>query len=565
MALFPAPNAKRERIDLTEGQLKAFVRNIDTSKINNIVTVLDGGGLDLIKNRVTTRFAEYLVTDEEGGKLPEDAPETMEERGGWYRKRDAAKAEAIRLGMHTISSSFGFKRINFQRATLFDAGSIFLYSEKNPSFREDLADARNAARHDRRMARLDLLGCGIGSAGCRVSADVRGFDYETFDPGKIWVVHNEEILLHVDGQGQPQTARANKLNIEDANIVVLELARGANTTGSKSKFIAYFGRSEKLPFGRMVEYESEDWNDIPDPGGGGMDYTLDGEILKYPDFERIANPLTVYQDETKNQSPVEYPIISWQMDKTADGTAVFPISGTMLFDVLHDLDVEWSRDIESSGRSARGAFFLEDPNNQGTPLDFSEGSNILKRGQKPSLLSHGAGNAKEAIGSLLISLEQVAGAYNVPGYKVATKESFQAASGFALRILNQPLTQDRIARTTVNTDEMSRKFWIERALANMTEKGKEKIPLSINEKWQPKEIEQIETVEEEIARQQHELETNMISIIDTVQKANDLDSREAAIKLMEQNKADNEQFKTKPAAPGPGGGLLQSNRRQPTQ
>jgi len=56
MALFPAPNAKRERIDLTEGQLKAFVRNIDTSKINDIVTVLDGGGLDLIKNRVTTRL-----------------------------------------------------------------------------------------------------------------------------------------------------------------------------------------------------------------------------------------------------------------------------------------------------------------------------------------------------------------------------------------------------------------------------------------------------------------------------------------------------------------------------
>jgi len=456
MPLFPSPNALRTRVDLSNNEIKMIgsCRGVDENKVFEIVEALDGNGLQLLKNRVVDRFGQEITQEDDRGRLDTDDIDAANSTSydpnsrGWVAKRDGSLESAVQVGMHTLSSSFGFKRIVWNRATLYDAGSKYQYSVEPASFAEDLETARNAAFHDRRMARLDLLATGIGSAGCMVSADIRGYSYDVFDPAKIWVIHADTITL------DNVVSRTDKNDIEDASVVILAMSSTVTGASSKQSYLAFMGRSEMYPLGRMVEYENDGrWFDIPEPGDGGEDYVATGEFTKNPEFGMIANPLTMYQNESGNTSPVEYPIFNWQMDKTADGTSIFPTAGTFLFDVLFDIDVEYSRDIESGGRSARGAWYMQDPKNMGIDGAFSEGESRLKRDQNPLLLSHAASNAKDAVSILHGAINQAGGAFNVPGHKVTQKDDFQVASGFALRILDQPLTQDRVMRYKMNLNQ----------------------------------------------------------------------------------------------------------------
>jgi hypothetical protein len=556
MSLFPAPDAKRTRIDLKKEDVEKHVRGIDEGKVNAIVRVLDGGGLDLLKARVMERFGTEITKDSGAGGANLEITGS-DDQSIFKAKRDAAFQAAVSAGMHTLSMTFGFRRINFTRASLFKVGSEYAYSDgdTDADWKESLAEDRRNAFHDRRMARLDLLSCGIGSSACYVTADARGYTYHPFDPTKIWVLFADQIMIGDD----EEKATVDKTDFEDASLIVIQLAEQPDEEGGNS-YLAFQGRSMDLPNGRMVKYQAETWSDMPAVGEGGAEYTLDGEFVIGAPIGEVANPLTVYQNESGDYK-VEYPIFNWQMDQTADGTSVFPISGTTLFDVLFDLDVEYSRDIESSGRSARGAWYADDPHALGFSKSLSEGESVMKRDQSATLLSHPASNAQQATEILQNALEQAAGAYNVPGYKVTTKESFQAQSGFALKIMDQPLTEDRLLRTRINESSSMRKFWIERALANAYN-DTETIPTDVDELWKPGSLDTLETAEESRAQLDWEFEKGLRSIGEYAQDMANIETKEQALEMLAQNKEENAAFVKQQAQQqqGPGGLITRAPR-----
>jgi hypothetical protein len=527
--------------DLTKKQIEDFDRGIDCEKIDDIVSVLDGGGLGLLKRRVIDRFATEITKADNSPEYELEINNTMT-GSGWKSKIDYARAVAVNSGLHTLSSTFGFKRICYSRATLFDYGAEYIWTPDG-EWTGHLEDDRTAAFHDRRMARLDLLACGIGSAVCMPSASIRGLKYEPFDPGKIWVVYADEIYL----DGEPATADRN--DIDDASLVVLQLSDVSDD--NKRKYVAMFGRSVEYPVGRMVQYYAESWHEIPDVGeAAAVEYVMSGGFQNGAYIDEVANPLTMYQDESRNYDSPEYPIINWQMDQTADGTGLFPMAGTMLFDVMFDLDVEYSRDIESAGRSARGAWLGKDPKSLGFDRSISEGESVGKRDQEVQLLSHSADNALKAAEVLRGALEQIGGAYNVPSHKITTKDSMQVASGFALQIMDSPLTNDRVMRAMINRSSMRRKFFIECAFANFVS-GKTVVPLDADEMWTPKTPESAESPEERRAEIDWQLEKGFKSIADLAMDINNLETREAALEMIERNKAENS--KGTKTAPAPGG------------
>ena len=539
MSLFPSPNPKRERIDIKNEDLPArLTYSPDAAKIEQIVTVLDGGGLGLIKERLVQRFGSEVVKTGDGTTAPPDQLDMQDSAGSdWTVKRDAAADTAIAAGLHSVASLFGFKRIVTSRSTLYNVDSDYIYTEKG-EYPVGLAEDRKRAYHDRRMARLDLLATGIGSAACMVSANDSGYQYQTLDPTKIWIAHSDEILLN----GKKATADIN--NFEDATVIVIQLS----STGEQSLYLAFHGRSEDYPNGRLVKYEAATWNEIPEPGTAALDYTTDGEFVVGPGQSSFANPLTVYQEESKFESPVEYPVFNWQMDATGDGTSLFPTSGTQLFDITFDLDTELSRNIESAGRSARGAWFVTDPKSMGFTGSPSEGETVGKRDQAVTLLSHPASNAQQATEILVAVLEQAAGAYGVPGYKVATQENMQVPSGFALKILNQPMTQDREMRTRINQASALRKYHIERALVNALS-TKTAIPLNAEEVWTPGPLADLQTDQEIRDDIDWKLEKSAKSIVDFIQEVNELKTREEAMDMLERNLEEN--GASTPTAPTP--------------
>lgn len=534
MSLFSQSNARRVHVDLTESDLEKYQRGIDEQKISDIVTVIDGGGLNLLKQNVIRRFATEITKVETGDPTKLEIENNDGSSAGWVTKRDLAAAAAISGGMHTIASLFGFRNVVYNRASLFDEQSVYTYSDDktNTDWIVDLAEDRKIALEQRRMARADVLSCGIGSAACYVSASVRGFGYNSFDPAKIWIVHADEIFL------DDEKSSTDKNNIDDASVVVMLLSTGTDTT-DENDYLAFFGRSENYPDGRMVKYSAQTWHSIPAPGDGGYDYTTDGVTLKPGD--NIANPLTLYSNQTKNDSSVEYPIINWQMDQTADGASIFPISGTMLFDSMFELDTEFSRDIESGGRSGRGAWLGMDQNSLGFGKSISEGEMVGKRDQDVRLLSHPAVNAKHASDIVIAALEQTAGAYNVPAYKVSTKSDIQATSGFALRVMDQPLTRDRVKRANINRPSMSRKFEIERALSNFVT-GDTKIPLDVSEHWEPGSIDVLETPDEKQSRLDWEFDKGLRSLVDYFAEMKQIESRDEALELLTRTREENTQF-----------------------
>lgn len=551
-SLFKNTLARRRRIHIKNDDLKNFSnRELNEDKISKIITVLDGGGLDLLKENVKKRFATEVT---KGTSLNEQTQITLDsqEHNGWTVKRDAAASLAIGAGLHTLGTTFGFKRINFSRATLFNAESNYSYSVDAGTWQEALKDDRSRAFHDRRMSRLDLLSCGIGSSFLYLSSSVKGFRYTPSDPSNIWICHHPEIYL------DNILSDSNNLDIDDATVVVIRVSGVTEEGGiSKSNFIAIYGASDAYPNGRMVRYSSDNWSKIPNYGEGGSDYTISGEMMRYPTFDQLANPLTMHVTETNGISQVEYPIITWQMDQTADGTSLFPQSGTMLFDIVFDLDTELSRIVESGGRSARGAWIGTSGNGEGFDKSFSEGETVAKINQDVKLLSHPASNAQAAQAIVMDALKHTAEAYNVPSHGVSTRENFQASSGFALTVLNEPLTRDRERRATINSSSMARKFQIEKAAINFSS-TKQLIPYDVSETWEPGEIGRLATPQEERDKLDWLFEKGLMSIVDYYQEFSQIDSPEQAMNMLEKIKNENEQYLKKQTAdtPQPAQGLF---------
>ncbi len=500
----------RQTVTVDDGQ----VVHSGSSKIAEMVQVIDGGLTPLLVNAVINRFATEIQKTTPDGVALEGI-----ETNGFSQVSVASQKAAVVAGLHTIASAGTFSRVAEIRANQFSAGSVYVYPDGD-TFADDLQSARALAHHDRRMSRLDLLAA-VGSAGMLVKADSLGYTYDTFDPAKIWVVFGER-LESTAGKAQVDTN-----NIEHASIIVLQLDGGSDT---KKKYVAYFARQDDYPNGRLVEYEAEEWKSIPDPGRGGSDWIATGEWTKDPKLDQSANPMTI------QGGLYEYPIITWQLDSTADGTTLFPITGTALYDQSFEIDIETSRIAESAGRSASGAWFGTDPNNLGFSGVINEGMTMLQRDQTASLLSHAASNSKDALAVINSIAESTAKRFHVPGYMVSNEAAMSVTSGYMLDVLNMPLVWDREKRTEINRSSMARKFQIEKQLANFVQ-GSDVIPTDATEAWTPKPLEFPSDPAATADWQKHLLETGLASLEDLYVEMGKADSIEAATKLIEEVKA----------------------------
>jgi hypothetical protein len=518
----------RETVDIDN----ARVVHSSNPKIPSMIKLIDGGGTELVQSKVVQRFAQYMSR---GKPASTDMTVSTDTNSGeeYQAKLDQAKEAAIRQGLHTVVSLMLFSRINEIRASLFNAGSLYDYTPDGKTFEEDLTLSRTIAHHDRRMARLDMLGTTIGSAGMLVQGDALGYRYSPFDPSKAWMVFGETLTA------DDNRAMVDTLNLEHASIVVL--LGDDRTDGDdleKASYVAYFGRQDGYPSGRLVRYFATDWKNIPDPGDGGMDWVRSGEWTATPARDEIANPMTLYQEEAGQVSGVgalyEYPIFPWQADATADGSGIFPITGTALYDQCFELDVELSRDIESGGRSGAGQWTVSNPNGEVVAGVFNEGMFVAEKDQAVSLLSHSASNADVAMQMIDRLAERTAKRFHVPGYFVSSSEKFTIPSGFALEVMNLPLIWDRNRRAEINSAYMSRKFEIEKQLANFVS-GETLIPLDAREKWHPKPLEFPKDKTTSAAWNDHRLKTGLASVADIAVELGSAETKEAADEMIQKN------------------------------
>ena len=498
------------------------VEHESNSKIGHVVKLLDGGGTDLVREKVLERFATRISLRDNSDIVLTD--NTFE--ADFAGKRDAATAASINAGLHTIASTMLFNRIAEIGASLFSNGSTYTYPDGD-TFAADLASARNIALHDRRMNRLDLLATGIGSAGMLIGADVTGYAYQPFDPTKLWAVFGTDLDVG------DSNARVDTTKIEHASVVVLELSGGE---GRKRNYVAYLGRQDHYPVGRLVKYQAEKWSEIPEVGAGGYDWTTADTWEMYPQLDTIANPMTLHQDG--ESALYEYPIITWHMDSTGDGIGLLPVTGLALYDQVFELDVELSRDIEASGRSAAGSWILNNGSDVPVTGAINEGMTILGRDQTATLLSHSASNAREAMDVINSVAESTAKRYHIPGYMVSDKAAASITSGYMVELLNYPLVQDRKHREEINTGSMERKFEIEKQLVNFVE-ATTVIPLEASEDWNPAALSFPKDSADMIAVNEHLLKHNLTTVQELAVEMGKADTKEAAMNMIAENRAAN--------------------------
>lgn len=459
MPLLPPPPILVAHVDLSPSEMRDAAPSAPDI-VAEMISALDGGGRAYVLQKMAERFAQEIV---EGVNPVSGATERFSV------KTKGAQARAIAAGLLETVSLHLFQRIVRERATLWTEGSVYTYEGCGDGLASDLHEARAAGGSPLSFARVDTLGTAVGSSAALIQVLGGKLNYQPVRRDCIWIAHADEVICE-DG---PRAA--DPLSIDDASVVVIKLGVADGGNGS---FAAWFGRSEKYPQGRMVQYKARQWYDVPDVRADvhAVEYWADAALTE------VGNPLTIAAID--NGGGPEYPVVTWLCDTTGYGSSLMPVASG-LYDQSKEIDLGASRILLSALKSARGATVLtKDVGGSNIIPDvLDEGIVVLEQGQKLSQLSHSAGNARDALAVLQQMMSDTAAAHNVPAYMVAISESAQLPSGVALAILNEPLARDRRARIEINRANVARKFEIEMALAGI-ENGT-RCSRDAREHWEP--------------------------------------------------------------------------------
>jgi hypothetical protein len=430
------------------------------SELPDAVDYLDGNFRPYLLQAMADRYATEVVktVDTINGN-------TIFNR---LRSKAAAKA-AISAGLFEAVCTYIYQRITRERATLFNFGAEYTYTPASGSIASDIEAARDQSGYVKAMQRADWLATGTGSAAIFVQVLGDTFSYQAVSRDKIWIAFDSLIY---DGD---LLRPVNHSRIEEASAIVMNLS-GSNSEG-KSKYVAFIGRNEEYPNGRMVTYWSNSWSDIPDL----KDQNADNYLL---DDGSVANPLTYWQGLQDDPALPEYPIIPWIGDTSSDGSEILPVD-LGLFNQSKECDLAASRILTASLKSARGAWeFHKDPVASNVLPDcVDEGVVTTEAGQSIKTHSVPGSNSDTANGIVLSTMRNTAAAHGVPEYRLGLSGDTAIPSGVSLQIMNQPMMQDRARRIEMNAHNSSRIFTVEMALASM-ENGKP-IGAGIVEEWTP--------------------------------------------------------------------------------
>ena len=278
--------------------------------------------------------------------------------------------------------------------------------------------------------------------------------YRAFSPSCIRAQYGASVIDNGVERGVDYT------DLGDASMVSIQLASGTDTgttAADKQQYLAIYGASDRPGYenGRYVHYEARRWEDVPDPGQGGVDWYYP------PNSDSIANPLTIAGQMLPEETIPEYPFVMLRGGYDVTTDKLLPITSSFFKSIL-ELDIEFSRIAHCAMLAARGTNWIKDPNNAGLPHTL-EGEVPLRDGQELGNVGQPASNAQQAFEIVKGLSIIVAEGMNVPGYQVISGQSMPE-SGIALMIKTQPLIDYKARRAKLNHSEVNKLWRIERGL-----------------------------------------------------------------------------------------------------
>jgi hypothetical protein len=451
---------------------------------------IDSGGLERISVRTYRKIAEATATlfsqydqewtlgDAEAEKAEKKKKAAEVAKAAEKKLADAAKAPAPEPTPEQEAAG-----LPATPPSVVDGGPSVDWEgeeEEEDENQTALNLLRERGRFDVSMVRADRIAVALGSCLVRVLWRSGRLAYEAVPPQCVYLGYGQSLT---DGEGDDAVRSVDTSEIEDASVVAIKLPRVANEDSSaadgKTHYVAYFGRSEGYPTGRCVEYLSDSWWKIPEPG-------LSGIVYEHMVGGSIANPLTALQDQIgAEECPWEYPVTVVYGTDSPQVTAL-PLHGLSLYDACLELDLAWSRMLACAHRAAsKTAVLTRTEASNVAPPSCIEGAVALSPGENIEWKGPPAGDVQQATDVIGRLARTLAEAWNVPGYMVLDDEtSTQPTSGVALAIRTQPMINHRNMRERINRASVMRLFDLERCIVHAAT-GATPWPADLKLSWYP--------------------------------------------------------------------------------
>lgn len=375
---------------------------------------------------------------------------------------------------------------------------------------------RKAGGADTVLVNTDSLSCGVNTSFMLLGWVGGHLKYSLVSPTSINFIYHDTIKDDGVDRGVDYT------EIEDATAVVIRLSECVDANPGEGQYLAIFGRSEIHDYGRYVTYRSSKWDEIPEVGRGGVDYTLEsGEI---------ANPLSWLADKNPKAYIPEYPIIKLDGGLMRVSSKLIETT-TSLYENMVELDLSYSRVLKAALVAAIGTAAVVNP--RGDPLPPTlEGAVALMGDQTMELYDHSGANSVAALEVLKGLTVAIGNSYSAPDYTlVSDAQSLSASSGVALAIRTKPLIEFRDYRIEVNGPSVDRMFEIERGLIEAYT-GDTSLQ-GVKQIWNPGEIKVPEDKTEQVARLKAAEDAGLADHVMSVKEYHGLATDEEAIALIE--------------------------------
>jgi hypothetical protein len=416
----------------------------------------------------------------------------------------------------------------------------YLSEDGKPLEEDDVAELfahREAGGFHNALPQADWISNAVGTGPNLISWSSGHLTYNPFSPACVYARYHDFVM----DEGEPRGV--DYKNLEDATVVVVETIQAStNTSADQSQFLAFFGRSNDYPFGRMVQYVSNNWDGWPDVNDpNAIDYRLDsGEI---------ANPLS-WLAATGEGVGVEYPIIMIDGGISVTHEKIAPVS-TSLYENCLEIDVAFSRLLKDSLENALGTKAIRSGMTTHLPRTLSGVVHLM---DDQEMQIHFVPNSNAEI-AFKITKEQaraIAESHGVPGYMIISEAGALPESGIALAIRTQPLMHNRDTRIRLNKTPVSKMFDIERGLYQV-HTGEPLLP-NTKQVWNPGRFIMPENELDKLTRLSTALDKKAISYVRFIRDLHNLATDDDAVKFIEEINEQNTEFPAPaaPAAPRPG-------------
>lgn len=528
------------RSDYTRLDLSEAITITNPDEMNDAADYmegLDGKDVDLLKEFLKGRYAVGIrriedETDSSGPILSTGGRASS----GYEDYTKGAVSYAIE-NIYNVCLTHVYKRIASTLGCLFSQPHAFEYVAEGlggdqmivPEVQEAIEDYREYGRAQRQFIRADRLSVACGAAALRIGWRVDCLFYEAIRPSHIWAAFGDRV------ESDGQTRATITHDIEDASLVVLKLASG----NGRDKFIAYVGRCEAFPAGRMVTYWAKEWRNIPYVNSGSVDI-----IEEYTVDEQPANPLTWLQNQRPDICRYEYPI-SIFLGCDAGVDVLLPNTGMSLYRLCREIDAFQTRVMFDSLISSHGTYILK--NERGAPAPASlYGAVMLRPGQELSIIGQDASQPQTA-NTVLNELQRaLAEAYGIPGHLVVSDETGAPESGYALAIRYKPLIDARRERVQLNEDAILKIYDIERGLIAAHTGQYDAIGANVEQRFVMDDLDLPKNPVEEMAELQARKDLGVIDIVGIVMEVEDMNEADAIeyLKQIKERSAEFEQPKS---------------------